>query len=456
MGARAAKRWFWLSVRARTTVAAALVVGLALLVAGVALAMVLERSLVNDIDQVAELRASALVEQANQGNLHPTIQADDDEAIQLVDSQGRVVAASSNVEGRPAFSSLRPQGTEPGKVTTDSIVGVPGRYRVLALPADSPSGPLVVYVATSLKHADATLVLQQRSLLVGVPLLIGLVVATTWISVGRALRPVDAIRTEVAEITQLDLDRRVPVPRANDEVSRLATTMNDMLDRLQASAERQRQFVADASHELRTPLAATRADLEVTLLHPEAGSWLVTARAALDETLRMQRLIEDLLYTARSDHRRGGPPMQRVDLRQVVYDELVRARRFGPVRIDSAGLADAEVIGHPDDLARVVRNLLDNATQHARSAVTVSLAAADGRCVLTVQDDGPGVPPEDRERIFERFTRLDGSRSRSFPGLGTGLALAIVKDVVEHHGGTVTVTEGTDRGARFAVTLSGA
>ncbi len=432
--------------------AAALVVSLALLAGSVALAVVLERSLVNDIDQVAELRASALAEQAAHGTLEATIQADDDEAVQLVDSEGRVLAASSNVEGRPAFSSLRPAGGEPATVTTDSIVGVPGRYRVLALSGDSPSGPVVIYLATSLKHADATLVLQQRSLIVGVPLLLALVIATTWITVGRALRPVDAIRSEVAEISQLDLDRRVPVSRANDEVSRLARTMNDMLDRLQDSVDRQRQFVADASHELRTPLAATRADLEVALLHPEAGSWPGTAQAVLEETLRMQRLIDDLLYTARADHPGRRPQMQPVDLRDTVLHELDRTRPASPVRIETARLDDAEVLGHSQDLARVVRNLLDNAEQHARTEVTVSVVTHDGTKVLTIEDDGPGVPPEHRERIFERFTRLDGSRSRHCGG--TGLGLAIVKQIVEQHGGTVVVTEGTRSGARFTVTLS--
>jgi signal transduction histidine kinase len=451
MAANAPRRWYALTVRARTTAAATLVVGLALLAGGIALAAVLQRSLVSDLDQVAELRATALAELAARGSLDPTIAADNDEAVQVVDARGHVVAASKNVHGRPPLVDLRPQDSAPVVATINAVIVVRGQFRVLALRSQTPTEPVTIYIATNLKHADQVLVLEHRSLFVGIPLLVALVAATTWATVGRALRPVEAIRSQVAEISRRDLGRRVPVSRAADEVSRLARTMNDMLGRLQETVDQQRRFVADASHELRTPLAAARTDLEVALLHPDSTPWTDTARALLEENQRMERLVADLLYLARADHEAPQLPKLPVDLHEVVLGEATRISTPNRMRIDTSGVTGAFVEGRRDDLARVVRNLLDNAERYACSVVEVALHTLDGTVTLTVDDDGPGILPHDRSRIFERFSRLEDSRSRSAGG--TGLGLAIVKEIIENHHGNVTVSERAPHGARIVVTL---
>jgi signal transduction histidine kinase len=223
--------------------------------------------------------------------------------------------------------------------------------------------------------------------------------------------------------------------------------MNGMLQRLQAAAERQRRFVADASHELRSPLASLRTQLEVSRDYPARGDGAFDDQLA--EVERMERLVGDLLLLAKADERRLVVRSRPVDLRAVVLDEVERAGPRTRVRLDTAGVAAATVHGDPEELARVVRNLLDNAVRHARARVELSLAERDGHVELSVSDDGPGVPAAARERVFERFARLDEGRARDAGG--TGLGLAIVREVVVAHGGSVTVDG--DPGARFLISL---
>jgi signal transduction histidine kinase len=227
--------------------------------------------------------------------------------------------------------------------------------------------------------------------------------------------------------------------------------MNQMLDRLQASAERQRRFVADASHELRTPLAATRADLEVALAHPDEGRWTDSAQALLQENQRMEQLVADLLYVARADGEVARAPMLPVDLHEVVLAEVGRLPELGRDVVHTGRVSEAVVLGHRDDLARVVRNLLDNAVRYASSRVEVSLASMDGEVVLSIDDDGPGIAAQHRETVFERFGRVDDSRSRQAGGSGLGLAIA--KDIVLRHQGCVSVSESEWGGALFSVRL---
>ncbi|HZM30869.1 MAG TPA: HAMP domain-containing sensor histidine kinase, partial [Acidimicrobiales bacterium] len=270
----------------------------------------------------------------------------------------------------------------------------------------------------------------------------------SWQVVGRALRPVESIRAQVAEIGGSGrIDRRIPEPAGHDEVWRLARTMNEMLERLQAAAGRQRRFVADASHELRSPLASLRTQLEVGRDYAHRGDGGVDDQLA--EVERMERLVGDLLLLAKADERRLVVRSRPLDLRAVVLDEAERARAQARVRLDTAAVTPATVHGDPEGLARVVRNLLENATRYARERVELTLAEHDGRVELSVADDGPGIPAEARERVFERFARLDEGRARDAGG--TGLGLAIVREVVRAHGGSVTV--GGDAGARFVVAL---
>jgi len=447
------RRWWrrLTTVRSRTTVAATVAVGLALALAAVALVAHLQRSLVANVDDVAEARAADIAAQVGQVSMPALIAVPEEgSVVQVVDDSRRIVAASTNAPRDP-FGSPRPSGDEPVTRTVRDLPGSAGqRFRLAALAASTPEGPVTIYVATSLEPVEETMALVRRTVALGAPALLALVAVTAWFVIGRALRPVDAIRAEVADITGRSLDRRVPVPAADDEISRLATTMNDMLDRLESAADRQRRFVADASHELRTPLAAARTDLEVALAHPSSADWTATATELLAENLRMEHLVTDLLYLAKADSSGQRAPLAPVDLDDLVLREAARLRAGTAVRIDTSRVSAAAVAGRRDELARVVRNLLHNAVRHASSIVTITLRAADTQSTLVVEDDGPGVPPADRERIFERFARLDDARS--VDDGGTGLGLAIAREIVEAHGGTVGVQDGS-AGARFVVTL---
>ncbi len=267
----------------------------------------------------------------------------------------------------------------------------------------------------------------------------------TWLVVARALRPVERIRTEVDAITEADLSRRVPVPEHRDEVHRLATTMNRMLDRLQASAEKQQAFIADASHELRSPLASLRTGLEVTAAHPHGMDAGEVATDALADIERLQALTEDLLLLTRV----GATAPAKLEIFELgelaasVVDE--RGER---IIIFSPG-PPTPVRGNRVQISRVLTNLLDNAVRHAASQVTVHIEPGPWARIV-VADDGPGIPPADRERVFDRFVRLDDTRARTEGG--TGLGLAIAREIARAHGGDLTA-EDAQTGARFALTL---
>ncbi|WP_165440077.1 sensor histidine kinase [Micromonospora kangleipakensis] len=440
-------------MRARTTVAATIVVGVALVVTAVSLVMFLRFSLVERVDDIARVRAHDVATLARQGTL-PTelaVEGDDGSIAQVVDGAGRVVAATAGLQRDQSLARFRPPGAGSEVRTVDGLpFGEAGSYRVIALPTATPEGPVTVYVAASLSPVDDVVDVLQGALATGAPLLLALVAVTTWTVAGRTLRPVDAIRAEVADISERSLDRRVSVPATDDEISRLAGTMNMMLDRLDAAAERQRRFVADASHELQTPLAAARTDLEVALAHPDRTRWNETAADLLAANRRMERLVRDLLFLARADAGVPRPPARPVDLDDIVLAEAARIRGGGHLRVDTGAVSAAAVDGRRDDLTRAVRNLFDNAEHHASSLIRVELGSDDRRVTLIVHDDGPGIPPADRKRVFERFTRLDDDRSRRTGG--TGLGLAIAREIIDAHGGSIDV-EDAPRGARFVIRL---
>jgi signal transduction histidine kinase len=242
----------------------------------------------------------------------------------------------------------------------------------------------------------------------------------------------------------------VPVPAANDEIARLAVTMNEMLDRLQAGQDMQRRFVADASHELRSPIASLMAALDVIVADSTGQSGQELHRVMQAETERMRRLVEDLLLLAKADD--SGLQLQRadVDLDDLVDNELRRLRAAGGPEVEG-DVPPVRVSGDADKLSQVLRNLADNAVQAAHSKVRLTLARHDGTATVQVEDDGDGVPESERDRVFERFVRLDASRDRGSGG--SGLGLSIVREVVRGHGGTVEVTESPLGGARFVVSL---
>ncbi|CCH31181.1 ATP-binding protein [Actinosynnema sp. NPDC047251] len=285
----------------------------------------------------------------------------------------------------------------------------------------------------------------SQLLLHAVPLAVLFVMVVAWLATGRTLRPVEAIRREMAEIGEHALDRRVPVPPSRDEVSRLADTTNATLDRLEQAHRRQQRFVADASHELRSPLANLRAGLEVALVHADRADWPRTASRALGDVQRLQDLVADLLLLAESEAGDPVPPVE-VDLAVLAHEQA--AERGPLVRCSAEG--EVLVRGRLVRLDRLLRNLLDNAERHARSQVTVRVRAAGSEAVVEVLDDGPGIPPEERERVFERFTRLDDARARDTGGSGLGLAIA--RGIAWRHGGTLRVAD-SDTGALLVATL---
>ncbi len=272
-----------------------------------------------------------------------------------------------------------------------------------------------------------------------------------WYLAGRALRPVEAIRAEAASITHTTIHRRVPVPATHDEISRLASTMNEMLDRLEDASTRQRRFVSDASHELRSPVASIRTQLEVALRRPGRDDWPMVAERVLAEDERLEQAVADLVELARLDEGVAYSDLAEVDLDEVVFEECSRERA---IPVDTSGVSGGRVNGRRDALARSVRNLVDNACRHAESRVAVTLQTTDGTVELVVTDDGPGIAPEDRTRVFERFTRLDEGRARDAGGMGLGLA--VVRSTVERHGGTVTIEDADPHGARMVVRIPAA
>ncbi len=440
-------------VRVRITVAATVLLAVALVVGAVSLLVLVRRSLLHDLDETAELRAADIASLAAEDEL-PTsfagVEGADEALVQVVGEDGTVLAASAGLAGRPRVSTLE-AGTRDIAHGTDEDLRMGKRrgYRIAALGVSSPEGARTVYVLSSLELFHESVGVVKRALLVGIPVLIAAFAAITWAVVGRALRPVELIRARVQRISEASLADRVPVSSSRDEVARLAVTMNEMLSRLEESASRQRRFVADASHELRTPLAAATADLEVALARPGTTNWMATAGDVLAELHRLERLQHDLLYLARTDARVARPPARTIDLDDVVLEEVTRLRPPPGVHVDIGAVSGACVQGQKGDLARVVRNLLDNAAGFARSEVRVSLQELDGRVELVVQDDGPGIPESARAEVFNRFAKADESRE---DGGGAGLGLAIVAEVVGAHGGSVELA-GAAPGTRVVVTL---
>ncbi|WP_329246080.1 HAMP domain-containing histidine kinase [Streptomyces sp. NBC_01478] len=326
--------------------------------------------------------------------------------------------------------------------------------QVLPLGTTDPPPDLYVVYTHSLRPEQAhlnTIVWQLAAGTLGFTLVVA---GSTWLVAGRVLRPVEAIRADFAELSAHHLDRRIAVPRAGREITRLADTMNTTLDRLQAAVEQQRQFTADASHELRTPLACLRTELELALNHPGTADWPRVVHAAHDDTLRLQGLTTDLLLLARLDAGHADPPLSPpLDLTDLVRDET--SRRTPPPHLTLTVHTPPEplpVDGHHALLARILGNLLDNAERHAASTVTVRLTCdAEGRqAVLEVLDDGPGIPPEHHQRIFERFSRLDDARTRDDGGAGLGLAIA--ERIATTHQGTLTLAP-SPQGAHFLLHL---
>lgn len=429
----------WRSVRGRTTLGATVVVAVALLIGAFSFYGVLSASIHDSTERAAEQRLSELAERAG-GPGGKGVDALDDEILQILGPDGSVRAASEEARDKLGSTPL-PADDDPQTTTVDGDTVV--------VVSEDIDGDQTLVLAVSMDDDAETLATVATLLAIAVPLLLLLVAVTTWLVVGRALRPVERIREEVDGITAERLHQRVPVPETADEIAALATTMNGMLDRLDAAATAQRRFVSDASHELRSPLATIRQHAELAQAHPDVTSIGELAEVVSEEGLRLQGIVESLLLLARLDE--GASTLdEAVDLDDIALSEVRRLRAAG-LDVDGSGVQAARVHADPRLLGQLVRNLADNAVRHSRGRIAIGVIPSDGHVFVTVEDDGTGVPAEERERVFERFVRLDEARSRDAGGSGLGLAIA--RGIATRSRGTLTVDNSRWGGARFVLTL---
>ncbi|WP_051175902.1 sensor histidine kinase [Nocardia exalbida] len=438
-------RW---GLRIRSAVVSAVVVAVVLAAAAAAILWFLHRSSIRELDSTAEARAADIAAELTRtspsGVPDTLLNADGNIAVvQVLAADGNVARSSS------------PRFTTPVLVTDTDATGLRGRgdyddWRITTRSVATREGLLTVLVVVDSESAEQAVTKVTALLgLVG-PAVVLASAAATYLLVGRSLRSVEAIRSRVARIGGADLSERVPVPAARDEIAWLAETMNGMLARVEATHAAQRRFVGDASHELRSPLATLTAALELARDQPTSFDRDMITATMLPETHRMRSLIEDLLTLAAADENGLELHVEEVDLDDVARVEAatLRLRGLTPITTETTPV---RVIGDSKRLTRMMRNLLDNAAAHARARVAVATAAIGDRARIVVEDDGPGVPIPDRQRIFERFVRLDPGRARTTGG--SGLGLAIVAEIVTAHGGSVTVTESRWGGACFVVDL---
>ena len=439
-------------VRVRVTLSAVLAVGCAL---GVSAAIV-EATFAHERQHIllTSAQEQARVVTAMNPDLTPPLQLPPSESLDSglvqVLHQGKVVAASRELRRTPLWIPGDPQVQ-----TNDYVLAGQARdVHVVDVPVSFGTVHDNVVVVTSLDQYDNSVLYVQRLLEVGLPLLLLVVGVICWVIVGWALRPIEALRREVAVVAAASGAHRVAEPPTDDEVGRLARTLNSMLDRLEASTLRERRFVSDASHELRSPIANIRTEIEVALHHPDRAEWQTVASEVLAQDERMGRLVESLLMLARSAEGHlasvdpnAGPTDLAAVAEQVVAEAAGRSTR--PSVVAYTDPTPVQVPGVY--LERIAANLVDNACRYASSRVEVRVSSHDGKAVLTVSDDGPGVPVKDRGRIFERFVRLDEARDRERGGFGLGLA--IVADLSRAFAGNIEISDAPGGGAVFTMFL---
>jgi signal transduction histidine kinase len=444
------------TVRVRVTFTAVLAVACALAVSAGIIEVTLTRERQHVLLNTAEEQARVV--QTLNPELTPPFQLPASENLESGYVQvlhfGRVVAASRPLQSKPP---LWLPGDPQFQTNDYVLIGQARDVHVVSVPVTFGKTTDYVVVVTSLEQYDKGLVYIQRLMEVGMPALLLVVGFICWLIVGRALRPIEALRSEVAEVAAVAGAHRVPEPATDDEVGRLARTLNSMLDRLESATKREKRFVSDASHELRSPIANIRTELEVALHHPDRAEWNEVASEVLAQDERMGRLVESLLILARSDESRilaesASPSDLSAVADSVISAAAAESARVGGPRITLQS-APAFVQVPAVYLEQLVSNLVDNARRYAVTTVEVSVRAEGSLAVLEVRDDGPGVPPHERQRIFERFVRLDEARDREQGGFGLGLA--IVADLCRALGGSVEVGDaGPGRpGAVFTLRL---
>jgi len=437
------------SVRMRITAIATAGIAVTLGAAGFWLTNDTAERQISEVD--AQLRSDAVVTQRFIRSRDPVPDfGPTGRVVQVVDADGTVIGSNEESEGdAPLLPASFPWKDHPEGIATTVHHPELGRMRAWTMPLEGRSAPWIV-VGRSTEQLHRSTQSLRATLYVVVPLLTVVLGVLIWLVVGRALRPVERIRASVSEITERDLSQRVAASGTGDEVDRLAATMNEMLARLEHAATRERRLVADASHELRSPLAAARALIESR--PADTAERERNDAMALEALARLQGLVDQLLELARHD-RPDAPPSRPVDLDELALQHADVLRRTTDLAIDTRRVSGGQVMGSEEALGRMVENLAANAARHARHQVTFTVHEDDGRVEVVVADDGPGIESDQREAVFERFTRLDEARARA----GAGLGLAIVARIVERHGGTVRATAGPGAtGAAIVVDLPAA
>lgn len=433
-------------IRTRITAAAIVAIVAVLVVSGM-LVLHRQRTVLTDtLDELLQSRAEPIVNLTITNRMtNPISGQGDAEAIaQIIDAHGHVVASTENLAGRPPVAAA-PKGRQESRT-----IPFPRHRGTLRLFSARVNG-FVIHTGAPVDDVDDSVTTLRNSLLVAVPpaaLALGLLV---WWLVGRTLRPVAELRSAAADISGSNLQRRVPEPGTSDEIGRLARTFNNMLDRLEDSARRQREFVADASHELRSPLTRVRTELEVDLHHPETADLTATHRSVLQEVETLQLLVEDLLTLARFDES-DFATSETIDVANIGRDIAERVSAPKPVHVEM--LIDTLpiwVAGVEREIGRVLLNLLENAIGHASARVRFGVSSNGINAVISVEDDGPGIAAGDRVRIFDRFVRLDTARHQGDGG--SGLGLAIVAEIVHRHRGEIDVGTSEMGGAALRVRL---
>lgn len=431
------------SIRVRDTLIAVVISLLAFGLLGAGAAMFMRNAATEHHYRTVESAARRADIELREERLPHPIPPDPDgvDQIQVVDAGGHVVSATTAARN-VRLSTVQPTANDPFVNVVECRSG--HRCQLVHAIRVALAHDHAIYYVYAAKDVPKVLLPGVFELLTTllVLALTGITAGLTWKFVGRTLAPVETIRAQLAEISTTHLTHRVPEPRGEDEIAQAARTTNQTLDRLQTSVDRQRQFSADAAHELRTPVAGLRATLEDAAMYPDDTDLLATIHTALRDIQRLESIVSDLLLTVTGT---SNVPAEPFDLSELVAAE-VSVRQ--DVKIHTKLTPGIVVLGMSSPMARLLRNLLDNAETHATSAIDVEVVTDDGSAVLTVTDDGPGIPLTQRERVFERFTRLDTARDRDSGG--TGLGLAIARDIAQSHSGTLRI-EDSPRGARFVL-----
>jgi signal transduction histidine kinase len=428
-----------LSLRTRLLTVGVTGVALALALGSLVLYAVLTFTVNRTVDDGAFASARAVAAMVDNNTVPDPLPVSGSQIVQVVDKSGAVVSATLSAD------RLTPllRSPELAKALAGERISVPGAraglsgtLRAIAIRAGPSSTSPSIIVAVPVTDIEQSQGVLRNTLLVTYPPLVVIMALIAWRVIGWTLRPVETLRSGAARISGSDQDERLAVPESADEIRALALTLNDMLDRLAAARGRQRAFVADAAHELRSPLASMRTQLEVAQHLGEGGE---LAADLLADVVRLSKLVEDLLLLARAGSEAGHQWVREsVDVKALL---VATADRYAGARVPVSVTGGPAVYANAnsDQLRRVLANLVDNAVHHARSTVTLAADSEGDHAVVTVVDDGPGIPAGQRERVFERFARLDDARDRDAGG--TGLGLAIVRELLARSDGSISLQD---------------